>query len=402
MRLTDIDLRKVDANGRYTYLNSDDFIESTRLSDETIMALRRLYRRNDIAPNRLLRVEERKQVSNVNSRVQPSNNVNYKVVREQKYNDSRYKIRKRPRIDWGKIVVVGGLVVCIVIGSKLYDKLNSEPKELPVYGPPSIEQMLDNQDDYLINKHASTLDVIEIKKMELEAEQKAQQELDERKQLIRDICNIYQVNYDVVYNRICELSDDFSNDDYLNGMLPIVTCKGANVIADTEEELLIYMIRKMKHVPEEMGIDVTNLYINNGYTSGDEYCEQIENVSRILGVDKCLMYAIVQSECGFNSELFNEFNNPAGMRLNGEWWHFDTKEEGFFELGMEILKYYRMIGKTPDQIDKTTLSQIRDIHAPLSDNNDYWLPNVIDRLQYAQLNEAELFGSELQSNRLSQ
>ena len=100
--------------------------------------------------------------------------------------------------------------------------------------------------------------------------------------------------------------------------------------------------------------------------------------------------------------MFNSINNPAGLKNSyGDWWSFSTKEEGFFELGMEILKYYRMIGKDPSQIDYDTLSEIRDIHAPLSDGNDYWLPNVVDCLSYAQMNETTLFSTQEENNRLS-
>jgi hypothetical protein len=111
------------------------------------------------------------------------------------------------------------------------------------------------------------------------------------------------------------------------------------------------------------------------------------------------MYAITQSECGFNSKIFVEDNNPGGIKDNGEWWSFDTLEEGFFELGMEILKYYRYIGEPVNTLDDDTLAKIRDIHAPLSDGNDEWLPNVIECLKYARNNSEELFGPELQNNR---
>ena len=94
-------------------------------------------------------------------------------------------------------------------------------------------------------------------------------------------------------------------------------------------------------------------------------------------------------------------NDPGGIKNNdGNWWKFDTKEEGFLELGMEILKYYRWIGEPSSRLDEETISKIRDIHAPLSDGNIYWLPNVLSVLEYAQANSEELFGSELQINGL--
>ena len=121
-----------------------------------------------------------------------------------------------------------------------------------------------------------------------------------------------------------------------------------------------------------------------------------------------MMYAIVNAETSFDSPLFINANNPAGMKDSdtGEWNTFATKEEGFFELGTELLKYYKMAGITPDQIDRNALSKIRDIHCPLSDNvedevNNYWLDNVMDGIEKAQMREVELFGSEEENHRLS-
>ena len=53
-----------------------------------------------------------------------------------------------------------------------------------------------------------------------------------------------------------------------------------------------------------------------------------------------------------------------------KWWRFDTKEEGFIELALEILKFNRM--------GAYTIEEIGAIHAPVEDNNENWIPNVTD------------------------
>ena len=192
------------------------------------------------------------------------------------------------------------------------------------------------------------------------------------------------------------LTGNFTSPEYLGGSIAGVTCKGVDVHASNEEELLTYAIRAIKQIPERFGLD-SSICINNGYSSGDDYAAQISDVCEILGVNRNLMYAIVQSECGFNSEMFNTINNPAGLRgVNGvdPWWVFANKEEGFLEFGMEILKYYRTIGIDPSNIDAETIRRIGDIHAPLSDGNANWLPNVLENLEYALNNEYSLFGGE--------
>lgn len=394
--LRNIDIRKINSNGRYIDVNIPLMFE---LTDEEIMELRRIYNNPNIARDRLQRREVR--VERPKKRV-------YKAVRNNPY-DNRGKIKNGVKVFVRKFII-GGVVVCLAI-SLLPNIVTNEAnvsyadERSNNSGYTSTYEGVGDLSDYIT---IGIQDVVKDGKNVNDEESTINEEVvvddvnQERCDLVRDICNIYQVNYDVVYPKIEELSNDFMDDNYLNGHIDGVLCKGEEVYANTEEELLVYTIRCMKQLPDILGVDTSNLYINNGYQSGDNYYEQIDRVSRVLGIDRCLMYAIVQSECGFNSEMFNTINNPAGLKDgNGQWWEFSTKEEGFFELGMEILKYYRMIGKDPSQIDEETLSQIRDIHAPLSDGNDYWLPNVISCLNYAKENESMMFDVKSESNGLS-
>ena len=303
------------------------------------------------------------------------------LTKEQKYNDGFYKLKKQLKRELTTFLVVGGIVVTLV------GALNYFTNE--------------RDNDYVDTHYASTFEepifVIEYEDFE-EIERKQV----EREDLIRKICNIYHVNYDIAYKVIQGLTENFSSPGYLEGKIDGVSCKGADVVATSDEELFVYIVRILKQDPGRWGINQDNLYNNVGYKSSNDYCEQIEYVCNLLNIDKHLMYAIVQSECGFNSQLFLEGNNPGGIKSdNGDWWYFDTTEEGFLELGMEILKYYRMIGEPTSSLDEVTIARIRDIHAPLSDGNYDWLPNVLDRLEYAQNNSVELFGIEVQNNGLS-
>ncbi len=317
----------------------------------------------------------------------------YKLTRTPKYNDGLHQLKEQLKRELATFVVIGGIVVALVGGLSFYfdvdskefrnDEYYSSVYEEPIF---VIEEIKPNLSDALKEENVMLND-----------------ESSQRKELIQDICNIYQVNYDVVYPVIERLTENFSSVGYLEGKIDGVSCKGIEVDAKCDEELFIYMIRVIKQDPSRWDVSTDNLYIDNGYVSGDDYCKQIEHVSSVLGIDKYFMYAIVQSECGFNSNLFINSNNPAGIKNNsGDWWSFDTKEEGFYELGMEMLKYYNWIGKSPTCLDVETLSEIRDIHAPLSDGNYEWLENVLDRMEYARNNSEELFGSTLQSNGLSQ
>lgn len=406
--LSRIDIRKINANGRYVDLANNTIID---LTDEQIMSLRRYYNDSTIAINRRMvrEQESRREPSRRQSQTQRSTSrPNYRVTRDQKYNSGRHRTKKNPRPKFGKLIIVGSLVVCVVMGGKLIKA--GQAQELPFDSEVNLPSYSSSvESDYGVkldrensNELSDIVDSIISQGSELGGYIEEQSELSNRQMMIQNICNIYQVNYTVVYPRLMELTNNFTSQDYLNGVIQGVTCKGVQVQASSEEELLVYTIRCMKQLPESMGLTTDNLYINNGYVSGNNYNEQISHVAEVLGTDRCLLYAIVQSECGFNSDMFNNRNNPAGIKgTDGSWWNFDTKEEGFFELGMEVLKYYRKIGVTPDNIDYDTISRIRDIHAPLSDGNEHWLPNVTSNLEYAKLHEAEMFNDYEQNNGLS-
>lgn len=380
--MKNIDIRRVNARGRYIDLNIPLMFD---LTDEEILYLRKMYNNPKIAKDRVIKKQEQRV---------------YKLTREQTYNSGKHRTKGKVKNNMGAKVIIGGLVVSLALSSMFYLREDSALYTLADSKSVSNYSNTIDLEDFNIEipiGHLSELDDVG-----QEVNKALNEEEEERKLLIKDICNIYQVNYDVVYNKLVEITNNFTDSKYLNGYIEGVTCKGDVVYANSEEELLIYTIRCMKQLPGNLGMSSDNLYINNGYSSGDNYFEQINRVSKILGVNRCLLYAIVQSESGFNSEMFNSINNPAGLKNSyGEWWSFSTKEEGFFELGMEVLKYYRIIGKDPTQIDYDTLAQIRDIHAPLSDGNDYWLPNVVECLNYAQMNEAEMFENKTENNGLS-
>ena len=306
----------------------------------------------------------------------------YQVAKDRnKYNHNCRTKQKINNKGLGKVVVIGALTISIVLGGILIGSQSRANTPDTTAVEVSTPVMLSsNEEDYPVETGTLSINEDDVYRVEM----------------IRHLCDVYQIDYDKTYQTIERITDDFSSPDYLDGHVNGVTCKGIDVHAGSEEELLVYIVRAIKQVPERFGLD-DSIHIHNGYTSGTDYYAQISDVSEILGINRNLMYAIVRSETGFDSELFNNSNNPAGLRgVNGvdEWWQFDTKEEGFLEFGMELLKYYRNLGINPNDISPGTIRAIGDIHAPLSDGNDNWLPNVLECLEYAQNNENQLFGGE--------
>lgn len=399
--ITRIDIRKVTPYGKYIDLDRTLLFD---LTDEEILALRRYHNKPDIAYERVIIKKQRVQSNKQNTKK------NYKFSRNQKYNNGRHRTKRRIKRGYGKAIIVGGVLVFTLLGANILnvsDKGARALDDIEIYGPTYSDSS--NTLDGLTREAIDSFDYDKMIEQEslIQAEEDAveesyEEEISEREMLIQNICNIYQLDYNIVYQNLVNLTNNFTSEDYLSGRIAGVTCKGVSVEASTEEELLIYAIRCMKQLPGQMGLSSEGLYCRNGYDSGTNYYEQLNRVANVLGVDRCLLYAVVNAECSFDSDLFNNLNNPAGLKgSDGSWWRFDTKEEGFFELGMELLKYYRKIGMSPDNIDSETLSKIRDIHAPLSDGNEHWLPNVLDGLEYAKMHEAEMFGSLEYNNGLS-
>lgn len=201
----------------------------------------------------------------------------------------------------------------------------------------------------------------------------------QRKEWVRKYCDIYQVDFERVYNKLLQLTDDFTSELYLNGSIPNVTCKGETVYCDNEEALILYFVRCAKQVPERFDLSRDGLYIKSEYYPEGTYTEQIRYYGNLLEVDPALAYSIVQAETSWNSDNFLNLNNPAGLKNeDGTWWVFSTKEEGFIELYLEILKYNRL--------GAYTIEEIGSIHAPEEDGNENWIPNV--RATYQEVSQS--------------
>jgi hypothetical protein len=144
--------------------------------------------------------------------------------------------------------------------------------------------------------------------------------------------------------------------------------------AESEEEFLVYAVRVISQDPERVDLKKDDVRIDDGYVSGDNYTEIIAKWAGILQVDPALVYGIIQAETGWNSSLFLESNNPAGLKDGSKFWVFKNKEAGIIELMLEIVKYQYK--------GATTIEEIAAIHCPIDDPDDvnglnqHWIGNV--------------------------
>lgn len=382
--ITKLNIKYVDDNGFYSDYDKGAFL---RLNDKEIIELRRYHNNRLIAKNRV-RVK----------------NTNYKVT---VYDENLVRRKKRLKRNKRKSRIVKRwirrngttLIISVAIGVVLTAGLIFNAKGLIRKGSNNIGLETSTSDD---KRGKSSLSSNNKGTPLAYEDEVANDEKQEIKEIIRKYCDIYNVNYDIVYDLLVNMTDNFSSDDFYEGRIDGIRCKGADVEADSDEELLIYAIRHIKQLPEEFGLNKDDLYVDSNYDDNKDYFAEIKYYSRVFGLDECLIAAIVQSETGFDSDLFNNINNPAGLRVSkDEWWAFDNKAQGFIELCLEIRKYYSKIGYSHFEVNDDIIALIGDEHAPKEDNNIYWLGNVISNYHMYVEHYAEYFSINSDSNKIS-
>ncbi len=415
--LVNIDINKIDSKGRYVNLDQEH-PEIFHLPIDVIQKLREYYHNPNIAAE--VKIPQKSSSNQVVKKQPPisKNRPKFRLCKEKsQFNNGHHYTKTPPRIKYGRTLLVGGLA--ITFSMFLFGSIYASNKDVSVnYDPSSyIEENFNPLlVSHLVNdvglnyfhtvNNSSTIEDIDSTPSEelSEVEQlptKAPNIVSTQRKLIDHFSDIYHVDSDVVYNRLVELTDNFSSEDYLvNFHIAGVTCKSQEVYASTEEELLFYAVRCISYLPDQMGVSQEALFVDNGYTSGTDYMQQVSEAARITGVDRCLLYAICRTECGFKSDMFMHINNPAGLKLDGIDWEFPTTEAGFLETCLEIIKYYRMMDRPLTDVSHDAIKQISIIHrlGYTLDNieaysyEDPWTPLVCELLEYAKANEQDIFG----------
>ena len=201
-------------------------------------------------------------------------------------------------------------------------------------------------------------------------------------EIIDKYSKIYNVNSSVVYNKIAELTNNFSSDDYINKKtIDGVTCKGKQVYANSYEELLMLAVRSIAQLPDRFSINYNDLHNCSYYVSSEDYALEISHIAKLFNIDRCLVYAIIHTETNFVSDLFIKRNNPAGLMEDAKYRTFSSKEEGFIELCTEIRKY--------NEKGAYTLEEMAQLHC---EGNPRWAPTVREVYNSLKAKEKEIFG----------
>lgn len=206
--------------------------------------------------------------------------------------------------------------------------------------------------------------------------------------IIKKYCAVYQVDYDIVYKKLAELTDNFTSEEYLNGTIPKITLKDEPVNFDNSETLLLVAVRCCKQTPEAVGLSCIS--VEEPYQTDESILEQISYYSELFQTDRNLAYAITYSENNFGSDFTEKTNNFPSIKFEGKFAKFDNPTESIIELCTELYKYNRN--------GLYSIDEIGPIYAPLEDDNENFIPNV--KANYIKAEEIFRENEVLASNKL--
>ncbi len=322
-----IDINRISEKGIYL----DPLGNSINLSDEEIIAIRNLYHNNFIARKRL------------------NYNKHYTVKIYKNKLDKKYNIDREEQ----HLGMIG------------YKKTRKKPIE--------INNIMG----------IDLIDGIPIRRREKSSSQKRLETIQnnyEREKFIRKYAYIYRLNYDIVYQTISKITNNFTSLEYLEkGKIAKIDIFDQGITANTQEELLLLIIREIKLNPGKFGLYKGDIH----FTKEDEentYLSFIDYYSKVLGVDKYLVAALIHTETGFDSESFNEYKNPANLKIGSRLKEFDTIEEGIIEVCIQL--------KLLD-IKEITQEELKKYN-----EDKYWLDNIMYYYNYYKENE-EIFTKEM-------
>ncbi len=275
-----------------------------------------------------------------------------------------------------------GVVTIFSPNFSINDELNKEAKQEIV----KIDELSENEISYYVGKAKDYYLNTYEGQLEMESgrafidydnqydDLEFQEETFEEK-TIKKYCNIYHVDYDIVYKKLASLTDNFTSEEYLNGTIPGITLKKESVNFTNYETLLLVAVRCCKQTPEAIGLPLIS--VENYYVTDETVLEQIIYYSDLFQVDKKMVYAILKSECGFESDFTEKTNNLASIKFEGKFATFDNATQSIIELCTELYKYNKQ--------GLYTASEIAPSYAPLEDDNENWLPNVKECYKEAEI-----------------
>lgn len=210
--------------------------------------------------------------------------------------------------------------------------------------------------------------------------------------IIRNYCAVYGLNYDIVYNKLVELTDNFTSEDFLQGIIPGVTCKGQAIQTESEELLLLTAIRHFSQLPSDFNLSADRKNNPVPYEDDMSYEECIAYYGNIIGEGdpyvRDLAYGIYIAETGGDSDLLVGSNNYGGLtRESGGFASFSNKQEGAIEFLCTVK--YGYMAKGMD-----TPARMQEVYAPSYENDGAWWISTVSSVMNTAENVLAPFDEE--------
>lgn len=213
---------------------------------------------------------------------------------------------------------------------------------------------------------------------------------------IMKYCAIYQVDYNRVYNKLAELTNSFTSEEYLNGTIPSIRFKSEQIEFTNKETLLAMAVRCCAQLPETVGLD-DSIKIETEFISHMSIFEQITVYSELFGLDRRIVYSVLRAENSFGSDLTDRTNNFGSLKIDDSFASYDNVSQGILEACAEIYKFRHRYEITAT--GEEFLRQLQPYYAPTKDVpedeallNENWLNNAI--WSYREVNSLNIFNDE--------
>ena len=207
-----LDPNKINARGYYADLSSTSMF---LLTDEEIREARRFFRRPDLAKDR---------------KISKQTYQSYKCQRTSPKSPSRIRIPKK----LVPVALIGGTVIAISVGfvgnlkssheyldptmnvqAALKSEIVTVDPEEPITVVLEPTSSLDEVSELVTNPTTPSIPTSSV------LEEKEEESIEaKRERWVHHFCDIYQVDFDIVYQKLVEVTNNFTNDDYLHGHIP--------------------------------------------------------------------------------------------------------------------------------------------------------------------------------------
>jgi len=224
---------------------------------------------------------------------------------------------------------------------------------------------------------------------------------DEMKRYISKYAKIYHLNETITYNKLFELTNNFTSDEFLSQYTcKDLICKGYKVFANNYEEFVLYFMRALKQNPEIYGLNREELvdhvdYKTPGNVEDGSYARVIGDICSLLVEDPCLIYSIVEADTDWNSNNLLLNNNPANLVIDDSLGKFDTYEEGIIETILQI-KSYRY--EEANSVEEMARLHVNGSEEELGNLRMNWIKKVNGTYERIFDNQRELFGKVYVTN----